>query len=348
MAAAIRAYDWVSNSLGPLDGWPASLRIAVGMMLSSRFPKCIVWGPELVTLYNDAFRPILGDKPEALGRSFQAVWHEAWDIIGPIAEKAYAGEATFIEDFPLVIERHGYPEQAYFTFCYSPIRDETGRIAGMIDTVIETTGKVQAEKNAQLLNAELEHRIRNTLAMVSAIANQTFQSAVTKEDAQSTLMQRIAALGHVHGTLTQSSWSGAPIQAVIEDALSPHRIGCGQISIEGPPLTLAARQSLSLALAINELATNAIKYGALSVDRGRVIVSWQIGAPETEEAFRLLWIEQDGPVVSKPDRRGFGSRLIEHALADDFRGEVRITYDPRGVRCELTTKMNNLRIEAQD
>src|SRR3546814_1701916 len=92
MAAAVREYDWAHNPLGPLGGWSASLRTAVGMMLSSKFPKCVVWGPDLITIYNDAFRPILGDKPVALGRSFREVWHEAWDIIGPLDEKEYAGE----------------------------------------------------------------------------------------------------------------------------------------------------------------------------------------------------------------------------------------------------------------
>jgi two-component sensor histidine kinase len=344
MADAIRAYDWASSPLGSLDAWPASLKIAVELMLASAFPQCIVWGPELITLYNDAFRPILGEKPEALGRSFRSVWHEAWDYIGPIAERAYAGKATFIENFPLVIDRHGYSEQAYFTFCYSPIRDETGRIAGMIDTVIETTGTVQAEQNAQHLNAELTHRIKNTLTMVGAIADQTFQSARSKEDAQAILMKRIVALGHAQTVLSQSSWNGASIRTVIEGALSPHRSGQGQISIKGPPLNLSAKQSLSLALAINELATNALKYGALSVAWGRVSITWHIGTPETDETFRLVWAERDGPVVSEPAHRGFGSRLIERSLAEDFGGEVRITYDPGGILCELTTRMSNLHI----
>jgi len=117
MAKAVRAYDWHASVLGPLEAWPSSLKIAVGMMLNSTFPKCIVWGPELITIHNDAFLPILGDKPLALGRPFSDVWSEAWEAIGPIAARACAGEATFIEDFPLVVDRHGYPEQAYFTFC---------------------------------------------------------------------------------------------------------------------------------------------------------------------------------------------------------------------------------------
>jgi two-component sensor histidine kinase len=316
------------------------------MMLSSAFPKCIVWGPGLVTIYNDAFRPILGDKPEALGRPFSEVWAEAWDTIGPIADKAYAGEATFIEDFPLVIERHGYPEQAWFTFCYSPIRDEEGQVAGMMDTVIETTGKVRTEQNSRLLNAELAHRIKNILAMVSAIASQTFHSAASKEEAKATLTQRLAALGEAHSVLVAGGGSGASVRAVIEGVLSPFTSFGDRISMEGPPIDLSARQALSLGLAINELATNAVKYGALSNDCGRVAVSWTVGTPGTNEEFRLVWEEQGGPVVSKPKRSGFGSRLIEQALAGEFNGKVQTVYDPLGLRCELSTSMMNVRVDA--
>jgi PAS domain S-box-containing protein len=123
------------------------------MVLGSKFPACIVWGSDLITIYNDAFRPILGAKPEALGRPFNEVWSEAWDEIAPIADRAFAGEATFIEHFPLVVERNGYPEETYFTFCYSPIRDETGGVVGFIDTVIETTSEV---KTRTALQAESE------------------------------------------------------------------------------------------------------------------------------------------------------------------------------------------------
>jgi hypothetical protein len=129
------------------------------MVLGSKFPACIVWGPGLVTIYNDAFRPILGTKREALGRPFNEVWSEVWSAIGPIAERAFAGEATFVEDFPLALERHGHPEEASFTFCYSPIRDEAGGVAGFLDTVVETTGKVLAERRQAFL-LHLEETLR--------------------------------------------------------------------------------------------------------------------------------------------------------------------------------------------
>lgn len=342
MGAAIRAFDWSATPLGAIAQWPAALRIAVGMMVSSRFPKCLVWGADLVTIHNDAFRPLLGDKPPALGRSFSNVWAEVWDEIGPLVAKAFAGEATFIEDFPLTIDRYGYPEATWFTFCYSPIRDESGRILGMMDTVIETTGKMQAEANARLLNAELAHRMKNTLAMIAAVASQTFRTAESLEEAQVILSERIATLGEAHSILTQSSWSSAPIRSVIEGALAPHRSSLGHVRIEGPPLRLAPEKAMTLALAINELATNAVKYGALSVEGGHVAIAWSTGRPDSAESFRFSWRESGGPPVVKPRRQGFGTRLIERIMAQTFNGDVALDYAPEGVSYELATAMSNL------
>ncbi|PVE24787.1 hypothetical protein DC522_09240 [Microvirga sp. KLBC 81] len=162
MAKRMRAHDWAATPLGPIDTWPAELKSAAALVLDSGFPAALIWGPDLVTIYNDAFRPILGDKPEALGRSFAEIWSEAWHEIGPIAERALAGQSTSIEDYPLVINRSGKPEQAYFTFSYSPVRAADGSVLGMIDTVVETTRKVRAEV---ALRAS-EERMR--LAMQSA------------------------------------------------------------------------------------------------------------------------------------------------------------------------------------
>lgn len=103
-------------------------------MLRSAFPKALVWGTEMITFHNDAFLPILGGKPAAIGVPFEKVWAEAWGDIGPITEKALGGEATFIENFPLVIDRTGNPEQVYFTFCYRPIVDADGQVQRFMDT----------------------------------------------------------------------------------------------------------------------------------------------------------------------------------------------------------------------
>ncbi|MFG6207528.1 GAF domain-containing hybrid sensor histidine kinase/response regulator [Pseudomonas retamae] len=153
MAEQIRRHDWANNPLGPLEHWPDVLKTTVSLCLASHFPQAIIWGPELITLYNDAFVPILGDKPDALGRPFSDIWKEAWSEISPIADAAYAGRATYIENFALTIERGRGPEQAYFTFCYSPIRDSLGNVVGMIDTVTETTQTVYLNQRLVVLDA---------------------------------------------------------------------------------------------------------------------------------------------------------------------------------------------------
>lgn len=158
-ASIIDSFDWATTSLGPRDRWPISLRTVVDMVLGSEFPQAVVWGPDFITIHNDAFLPILGGKPSAIGRSFADVWAEVWASIRPIAEKAYSGTPTFIENFPLVINRNGYEEQAYFTFCYSPLRGDDGKIAGMIDTVIETTSTVLASQTEERLR--LANRVTN-------------------------------------------------------------------------------------------------------------------------------------------------------------------------------------------
>lgn len=339
---ATRCYNWASTPLGPIERWSNSLRTITGAVLDSAFPQCLLWGPEHTVIHNDAFLPILRDKPPAIGRPFHEVWAEVWPTIGPFVARAYAGEPTFIEDYALVVHRGGRPEQAYFTFCYSPVRDDDGRVAGMVDTVIETTAKVQAQQQARLINAELAHRIQNTLAIVNSIADQTFRSASSLDEGRITLSRRLKALGQAHNVLTQSSWISAPMAAIIEGALIPHSMAAGEICAQGPPVNLSARQALSLCMAIHELATNSTKYGALSVPEGQVTIRWLLEPMDEDECLRLTWIESGGPRVSAPERRGFGSLLIEQVLAEDFGGKVDVRYEPHGLRVELATRLSNL------
>ncbi|QXH54694.1 ATP-binding protein [Pseudomonas maumuensis] len=153
MAARIRNHDWASTPLGPLENWPGVLKTSVALCLASRFPQAVLWGDALITLHNDAFSEILGSKPTALGRPFSDVWQEAWSNIRHLAQRALDGEAVYIEDFPLTIERHGSPERAYFTFCYSPVRDHDGTVVGMLDTVTETTASVVANRRLNFLDS---------------------------------------------------------------------------------------------------------------------------------------------------------------------------------------------------
>ncbi len=149
----MRAMDWSTTPLGPVAGWPQSLRTAVSICLHSRFELFIWWGPEFVMLYNDAYRQTLQSKhPWSLGKSGRIVWAEIWDVIGPMLENVLrTGEATWSDDLLLFLERHGYPEETYHTFSYSPILDEEGNVAGVFTAVTQTTEKVIGERRLRTL-----------------------------------------------------------------------------------------------------------------------------------------------------------------------------------------------------
>ncbi|MFN8475055.1 MAG: PAS domain S-box protein [Anaerolineae bacterium] len=153
MGELIREMDWSQTPLGPVATWPQSLRTTVSVCLSSRFPILLWWGPDLIMLYNDAYRPMLGTKhPRALGAPGREIWPEIWDIIGPMLTGVVSrGEATWSDDLLLVLERNGYPEECYFTFSYSPIRDESGGVGGVFTAVHETTQRVIGERRLQTL-----------------------------------------------------------------------------------------------------------------------------------------------------------------------------------------------------
>jgi hypothetical protein len=153
-ASMLRAMDWSSSELGPPGSWPQSMRAILPVMLDSRFAMRIVWGPRYVMLYNDAYRPILGGKhPLAMGRATEESYPELWHIVGPLFERVYAGETVSLDDSHLPIYRHGFLEECFFTLCYSPMRDDQGRIAGLLGVVHETTEHVLSERRLRSLRA---------------------------------------------------------------------------------------------------------------------------------------------------------------------------------------------------
>ena len=329
MAQAVRAFDWASTPLGPAEQWPVELRTAAGLVLESGFPKALMWGPSLTTIYNDAFRPILGSKPEALGRSFHDIWAEAWDVLAPIAARALAGEPTFIENFEVELDRFGQLESGWFTFSYHPVRMADGSVGGVMDTVVETTATVRAQREAAMLRDELGHRLKNTLAIVQSIASRTFDDRRGMDAFQA----RIRALGEAHDVLLQQQWTAAPIQRIVDALLAVH----GQrIDIAGPDVQLGPRSTVALSLVLHELATNAVKYGALSNSTGRVSLHWDLEAND----LRMYWRESGGPAVVVPAQLGFGSRLIDMGLSGTGRVERR--YPASGVEVDLRVARGDL------
>jgi PAS domain S-box-containing protein len=214
--------------------------------------------------------------------------------------------------------------------------DEDGTAARMTGVSLDITARKNADERQRLLLDELNHRVKNTLASVQSIALQTVRGAdpATFEQA---FMARIAALARAHDLLTSVSWEGALLSDVVGHTLAPYVAdeGDGRVQLSGPDVRLNPNAAVSLTMAFHELATNAGKYGSLSTAQGRVDVAWKVDDPARPSAVEIEWRESGGPPVSPPDRRGFGSRLVERGLAREFDGEVSLDFAPDGVVCRM-------------
>jgi two-component sensor histidine kinase len=343
MGALTRRFDWSKTPLGPPQTWPQSLRVTVRLVLTSRHPMFIWWGPELIQFYNDAYRETMGPErhPSALGARGRECWDEVWDIIGPQIEYVMTGcGATWHEDQLVPVTRHGRREDVWWTYSFGPI-DLEGKVGGVLVVCKDVTSEHIAREALHLINEELKHRVKNTLTVLGAVATQTFQDASSKADLEK-YQARLAAFGRAHDLLTAPNWAAAPLRDVINTALLPYRCGEGRFTVSGPPLVVKSHQAFALSLAIHELATNAIKYGALTVAGGHVSITWTSGDQAGQPTFVFAWQELGGPPALEPAAIGFGSRLISRVLADDFGGSFAVSYEPTGFSCRLTAPLENL------
>jgi PAS domain S-box-containing protein len=193
----------------------------------------------------------------------------------------------------------------------------------------DITDRKKAEEQRDLLLRELEHRVKNTLATVQAIAGQTFRDV--EPNARQTFEARLRTLSNAHMALTAENWRSVTLRDLILSTLAPVMVDPSQFSVAGPHLRVQPKSAVALSMAIHELCTNAIKYGALSTAGGRVAIGWDVAG----DRFRLRWQEHGGPAVSVPVRKGFGSLMIERALAAQVDGEVKIEYADSGVVCSI-------------
>jgi len=216
------------------------------------------------------------------------------------------------------------------------VNDETGRPTKMFGVIRDITEEKATAARQQLLTHELEHRIKNILAMVLAIASQTLRSG-DLQSSSAAFMERLRALSTAHDMLTATRWTEASLDEIVRSALTP--FPAERVSASGPAVSLGPKRALSLALAINELATNASKYGALSNETGRVSIKWRVTGERETRTLHLVWSENGGPAVAPPARHGFGRFLIERVLAADFNGSVRLDYKDHGVECALTAPL---------
>ena len=196
----------------------------------------------------------------------------------------------------------------------------------------EERGRALARQ--QLLLGELNHRVKNTIAIVQSLTHQSFHSVADPADGMRRFEGRLQALAAAHNLLTSTEWDSALIADVARSALAPF-CSSERCEIEGPQVQVSPQTAVGLALALHELATNAAKYGSLSISEGRVSVRWTV----ENEMLRLTWTERGGPPVTRPERRGFGTRMIERTLASDFGGQVELDFAPEGVTCTVVAPL---------
>ncbi|HEX4180850.1 MAG TPA: response regulator [Caulobacteraceae bacterium] len=217
--------------------------------------------------------------------------------------------------------------------------DRSGKKGEITAVYMDVTQRKLAEEHQKQLLDELNHRVKNTLATVQSMVFQTRRNAQTPDQFDSSFDARLRALAGVHDLLTQGSWEGTSLAAVISLTLAPHiainDAGRKNILFGGPPVHVGPNAAITLAMAFHELATNACKYGALSNRRGRLSVRWAIDRTVVPMLVKLSWTERGGPTVEAPRRYGFGSRLIEQGLVHELGGEARLVFKPEGLWCQM-------------
>jgi len=474
MSALIRAKDWSKTSLGDPAYWPSSLKLVVKLLLASGFPMAVRWGPDFVLIYNDGYRPILGDKhPRALGLPFREVWPEVQAELEGLHESILSGErsAFFQEDLLLKIQRHGCEwEDARFTISYSPIPDDSSAtgVGGVLITVVETTSRVMMEealrkseeryrsamhlgrigswevdfatgtrtwtsegmllfgidlpnglgqvggpfdefhqamypedrhllhdyhaatdsqdsfaaeyrivksdgqicwlagygrvldrqangKARRLLNVatdvterkaaeahqrfllqELSHRSKNLLTIVQSIASQSLRNSKDQKDFQNRFNGRLQGLAASNELLARGDWRGSSLRDLIQFQLAPFiDVSSRRLEIGGPEVSLAAHASQAIGLALHELATNAVKYGALSSPQGRLSVLWSVDQEPCAGSLKLDWHECGGPPVRQPKDTGFGHVVIKNMIEQSVGGNVEMDFAEQGLRWSL-------------
>ena len=286
---------------------------------------------------NEAYLRLIG-RQDIVGNPLIEVLPEIREqgFIPLLDQVLQTGEPFIGRELPLTLVRTPgqAPEQCFLDFIYQPIVEPDGSISGVFVEGSDMTDRVLANQRQRLLLDELNHRVKNTLATVQAIAQQTLRGATTPETFAAAFEARLLALSHTHNALTDSQWAGAGLRQILLQELGPY--GAERVTMSGPDIHLPARVALSLGMVFHELATNAAKYGALSTE-GRLLLAWSVA--DGGEALRFEWREVGGPPAQQPARRGFGSRLIERSITGELRGTIEADYGQEGLVVRFETPL---------
>ncbi|HRJ64923.1 sensor histidine kinase [Brevundimonas sp. UBA2416] len=301
-------------------------------------------GPDhVIQIHNSAYAQLIGHRdisgkpirealPEIQGQGYFEFLDSVYETGEPYEGRASRVQLQRTPDGPL--------EARFLDFIYQPIRDANGAVAGIFVQGHDVTGTVRSAERQKLMIDELNHRVKNTLATIQSIAVQTARSHGDPATFAESFQARLMALSHTHNLLTRSHWEGADLDAILQHETEAH--GSHRVTLNGPPVALEPAAALSLGMIFHELATNAAKYGALSAPEGRVMVDWAV-ANQTRPVLTLTWREIGGPPVAPPERRGFGSRLIERNVRHDLAGAVILDYANDGFSAEFSVPLEKER-----
>ena len=293
---------------------------------------------------NPTALPVFGDIPDLVGRDFDEVIHVLWpedyaqEVVRLFRHTLETGEPYVASEH--IEERRDRQVREYYEWRINRIPLPEGRY-GVVCYFRDISVQVRARQQRELLINELNHRVKNTLATVQSVAAQTLKGTIVPTAVKDALESRLLSMAGAHDVLTQQNWEGADLRNIVEKALLPFMAIGREFDVNGPDIRLLPKSALAIAMAVHELATNAAKYGALSNGSGRISVRWDT-AERDEPHLQIVWAEMDGPKVTAPGSKGFGSRLIERGLAGQLGGKAVIDYRETGVVCRIMAPLSTI------
>lgn len=290
-----------------------------------------------ITFYNEAAAELAGRRPE-LGKDEWCVTWQLFQTDGtplphdqcPMAQAIK--EQRPIRNIEAVALRPDGRRVPFLPFP-SPLRNAAGEVIGAVNMLVDITERKLAEERQKLLVDELNHRVKNTLATVQSLAAHTIGRAGLSPETHEAFEGRLLALSRTHDQLTYHGWESADLKGLLQNVFSPYNHNNIRISEES--FKLSPRYALTLAMILHELATNAVKYGALSTPQGGLDVSWQLSAHDEGPRLNIDWRESGGPLVKEPVQRGFGTRFMEQSVKQQLNGNTNMFFEPAGFRCTM-------------
>ena len=286
---------------------------------------------------NDSFLSLTGyAREELLGNRFNVILAHSADAQALARIKAeFKGSSNSGAD---VLYHRKDGSEFWSAVFISPVRDARGNIVQYFASFVDLTKHKENEIQSKMLIDELNHRVKNTLSAVQSIVWQTLRTPSDPKVIRESIESRLFALSRSHDLLTREKWESAGLLDIVHDALEPFGVSGGRadrIAVTGKNIRFPPKSALALGIAFNELATNAVKYGALSNAAGSILIEWTMETTPTGQRLLLNWKEKDGPPVTPPAHKGFGSRVIERGLAHELEGITHLDYRPDGLVCTM-------------